>query len=209
VSLQPGPPKKILVVDDDPRVANMLRTALVAAGHSVPEIVGRPDDLERALEAVTPDLVLMDIDLGEGASGIDVAARVPAGIPVLFVSAHADPATLAKARQRGPAGFVVKPFDAIQLRAAVEMALAPRLTSNAPAGPVPASPRSVPGLDALSTREREVLDHLLNHRRVPAIASALFISHHTVRNHLKNIFAKLDVSSQQELLDLLTGAPKR
>jgi DNA-binding NarL/FixJ family response regulator len=191
--------KRILVVDDDPKVGAMLRAALEAAGHSVPRIIARPEDLEGALEAVVPDLVLMDVDLGEGASGIDVAARVPAEVPVLFVSAHADPQTLAKARERGPAGFVVKPFDAIQLRAAVEMALAPVSARSRRQGPALAS---IPGVAALSAREREVLDQLLDNRRAPAIAKALFISHHTVRNHLKNIFAKLKVSSQQELLDL-------
>lgn len=198
--------RRILVVDDDPKVGAMLRAALEAAGHSVPQIVARPQDLEGALEAVVPDLVLMDVDLGEGASGIDVAARVPADVPVLFVSGHADPQTLAKARERGPAGFVVKPFDAIQLRAAVEMALAPVSTRSRRKGPAPAS---IPGLAALSAREREVLDQLLDNRRAPAIAKTLFISHHTVRNHLKNIFAKLKVSSQQELLDLFRREGQR
>jgi DNA-binding NarL/FixJ family response regulator len=202
----PGDPKTILVVDDDPKVATMLRAALVAAGHLVPRIVGCSEDLEPALRAVEPDLVLMDVDLGEGVSGIDAAARVPPEVPVLFVSAHADSETLALARERRPAGFVVKPFDAIQLRAAVEMALARpaprarRKTSTLPA---------VPGVDTLSTREREVLHHLLDNRRAPAIAKALFISHHTVRNHLKSIFSKLRVSSQQELLDLLRGEEGR
>lgn len=196
----------ILVVDDDPSVAGMLRSALASAGHSVPEIVGRPEDLERALERVDPDLVLMDIDLGQGASGIDVAARIAPDVPVVFVSAHADPATLALAGARRPAGFVVKPFDAIQLRAAVEMALA-RGGSTVP--PPASSLPPVEGLGTLSAREREVLEQLLGHRRAPAIAKALFISQHTVRNHLKSIFAKLNVSSQQELLDLFTGGGKR
>jgi DNA-binding NarL/FixJ family response regulator len=205
VARAPGDPKRILVVDDDPKVGAMMRTALVAAGHAVPEIVTRAEDLDRGLRAVEPDLVLMDIDLGDGLSGIDVAARVPAGVPVLFVSAHADPITLAKARERGPAGFVVKPFDAIQLRAAVEMALVHRTRARGDAATLPV----VPGFGALSKREREILAQLLDNRRPPAIAKALFISHHTVRNHLKSIFAKLGVRSQQELLDLFRGGPAR
>jgi DNA-binding CsgD family transcriptional regulator len=60
-----------------------------------------------------------------------------------------------------------------------------------------------PGLSDLSTRELEVVARLLAGHRVPAIASVLFVSQSTVRNHLSNVFKKLDVESQQELIDLL------
>jgi len=58
----------------------------------------------------------------------------------------------------------------------------------------------VPGLDALSPREHQVLRALLAHRRPPAIARELGISPNTVRNHLKSIFGKVGVRSQEELL---------
>jgi DNA-binding NarL/FixJ family response regulator len=195
-----GPAAVVLVVDDDPKVAATLRHLLVASGYSVPEVVLRAADLQRALAAAKPDLVLMDIELGFGPSGVDLAAIVPAEVPVLFVSAHADPATLAKVKKLKPAGFVVKPYEARQLRAAVEMALARRLSTGGADAPLADQPE----LASLSAREREVLEQLLSHKRAPAIAKALFISQHTVRNHLKKIFAKLQVGSQQELLDRLT-----
>ncbi len=56
-------------------------------------------------------------------------------------------------------------------------------------------------LRGLSPREWEILQQLLDGNRVPAIARALFISPHTVRSHLSSMFRKLDVSSQQELLE--------
>ncbi len=205
------PPKSavILIVDDDPRVASAAQKLLVDAGHTVPEIVAHPAHVESSLARVRPDLVLMDIDLGDGASGIDVAALLPPDLPVLFVSAHSDPSTLARAGKTRPAGFVVKPFDAPQLRAAVEMALAQGRAAKGGAATPPGLP-DIPELAVLSSREREVLEQLLGHRRAPAIAKALFISPHTVRNHLKKIFAKLKVRSQQELLDRITGVdPKR
>lgn len=58
-----------------------------------------------------------------------------------------------------------------------------------------------PELAELTKREREVLAHLVAGDRVPAIATTLFISQHTVRNHLKSMFRKLDVSSQAELIE--------
>jgi PAS domain S-box-containing protein len=57
-----------------------------------------------------------------------------------------------------------------------------------------------PELEALSKREQEVLMPLVSGDRVPAIAEQLFISPHTVRNHLKSIFRKLGVKSQSELI---------
>jgi len=58
-----------------------------------------------------------------------------------------------------------------------------------------------PDLAALSAREKEILEQLMDNRRVPAIAERLFISPSTVRNHLKSIFRKVGVSSQRELID--------
>ena len=55
-------------------------------------------------------------------------------------------------------------------------------------------------LGDLRPRERQIIDLLLVHRRVPAIAQALGISAHTVRNHLKNLYRRAGVHSQQELL---------
>lgn len=67
--------------------------------------------------------------------------------------------------------------------------------------------RQLPQLALLSTREREVVEQLAKHRRVGWVASALHISEHTVRNHLKAIYWKLDVHSQDELLALVLDEP--
>jgi DNA-binding NarL/FixJ family response regulator len=196
----------ILVVEDEEHVARLVQRTLVAFGYQVPAIVTRASEFARALADVDPDLVLLDIDLQEGASGIDLARTIPAQVPFLFLSAHTDSETLVLAGERRPSGFVVKPFTPIQLKAAVDMALASRRAAgDAPPIPLP----DLPELAQLSSREREVVEQLLNHRRAPAIAKALFISQHTVRNHLKNIFAKLGVGSQQELLDRITKASGR
>jgi PAS domain S-box-containing protein len=58
-----------------------------------------------------------------------------------------------------------------------------------------------PELEQLSVREREILAELVSGSRVPGIAKNLFISPHTVRNHLKSMFRKLEVSSQADLIE--------
>jgi len=65
------------------------------------------------------------------------------------------------------------------------------------------SETQIPGISELSARELDVLTRLLAGYRVPAIAKVLFISQSTVRNHLSAIFRKLNVESQQELIDLV------
>ncbi len=64
-------------------------------------------------------------------------------------------------------------------------------------------------LDQLSPREREVLQFIARGYRVPTISAQLDISRHTVRNHLKRIFAKLGVASQAELLELIKPVQPR
>lgn len=59
--------------------------------------------------------------------------------------------------------------------------------------------------DALSSRERQIVELLLQGLRVPTIAKALYLSPHTVRNHLRTIFAKCEVGSQRELVEKLRG----
>lgn len=65
------------------------------------------------------------------------------------------------------------------------------------------APASLPELERLSRRERQVLDLLLEGHRVVSIAEQLCVSEHTVRNHLKSIFKKLGVHSQAELVGLV------
>jgi PAS domain S-box-containing protein len=68
-------------------------------------------------------------------------------------------------------------------------------------------PVNHPTLGELSTRELEVLTHLMRGKRVPAIASHLHISPHTVRNHLKSVFRKQGVQSQSELIEHVRSLP--
>ena len=116
---------RILVVDDEALVALHLEQKLQLLGHNV---VGTAFSSTEALEqtaAHLPDLVLMDINLGRSISGIETAQRINGAynIPVVFVTAHSDDATLQKANTAAPYGYVLKPFDDCALRVAIEMAL--------------------------------------------------------------------------------------
>ena len=64
----------------------------------------------------------------------------------------------------------------------------------------------LPGIDRLTTREREITGRLIDGDRVPAIAGDLHLSQSTIRNHLTSVFGKFGVASQQELVDSFKSA---
>jgi DNA-binding CsgD family transcriptional regulator len=68
---------------------------------------------------------------------------------------------------------------------------------------------NVPGVEKLTTRELDITARLLSGDRVPAIASAIFLSQSTVRNHLSRVFHKLGVSSQQEMIAMFRETAER
>jgi PAS domain S-box-containing protein len=116
---------RILVVEDEAIVALDLASRLRALGYQVAAIADTADAaLERAAE-LSPDLVLMDIHLRDGSDGAAAAVRLrrELGLPVVFLTALADDATLERAKQASPLGYVVKPFSESDLRVAIEIAL--------------------------------------------------------------------------------------
>jgi DNA-binding CsgD family transcriptional regulator len=73
--------------------------------------------------------------------------------------------------------------------------------------PASSRPRACPELDSLSPRESEIVQLLMEGRRVSSIAKSLCISPHTVRSHLQSTYRKLEVGSQAELIDKLKAPP--
>jgi DNA-binding CsgD family transcriptional regulator/PAS domain-containing protein len=83
------------------------------------------------------------------------------------------------------------------------------LAALARAGEVAMTEADLPGLAKLSVRELEIVARLLEGDRVPAIAADLFLSPSTVRSHLAVVYGKLNISSQQDLLNLVKAARNR
>jgi PAS domain S-box-containing protein len=116
---------KILIVDDEVTIAESMRDVLAELGYV---ITGTAGTAEAALAAVAnerPDLVLMDINLGNDREGIAAAEtiRTRHALPVVYVTALVDAATLTLAKITHPFGYVTKPFELRELRVAIEIAL--------------------------------------------------------------------------------------
>jgi PAS domain S-box-containing protein len=115
----------ILVVEDQRAVAGALRMRLRGLGYDVAGIAKDGTEAIEKAGQLRPDLILMDIRLGDGMDGIEAAHRIRAqyDIPVVYVSAYADPALLDRARATEPAGFINKPFTTKDLLTTINLAL--------------------------------------------------------------------------------------
>ena len=115
---------RILIVEDEAIVAMDLKLHLQDLGYGVSGLASSGEEAIALAGSLKPALVLMDISLGTGMDGIEAARHVQAlGIPVVFLTAFADDATLARAKDAAPYGYLLKPFDERSLHSTIEMAL--------------------------------------------------------------------------------------
>lgn len=117
---------RIIIVEDEPLIAEDMRGHLEEMGYEVVAVSDNALDAVSEIAAQTPDMVLLDINLGDGADGVMVAERINARhpVPFIFVTSHSDAATLERVKSVRPAGFIIKPFDENDLRTQIEIALA-------------------------------------------------------------------------------------
>ena len=118
-------PKKVLVVEDEAIVAYDLARRLRKAGYDVSAIASSGQQALESIEETSPDVILLDIRLQGAMDGIAVAAEVRERfkLPVVYLTAHADRATLERAKATLPFGYLVKPIGNVNLASAIEVAL--------------------------------------------------------------------------------------
>jgi len=116
---------QIIVVEDENIVALDLRNRLTSLGYNVPAVAASGEDAIAKAAQHRPDLVLMDIKLKGQMDGIEAAEQIRSQfhIPVVYLTAYADDATLQRARITHPFGYIIKPFEERDLSATIEMAL--------------------------------------------------------------------------------------
>lgn len=116
---------RILIVEDEAVTAMDLAAELRQLGYDVCGTENTAEGAVAAVEREKPGLVLMDIRLGSNGDGVEVARRLSGrhSAAVVFLTAHSDEETLARALEVSPYGYIVKPFRARELKVAVELAL--------------------------------------------------------------------------------------
>lgn len=207
--------KHILLVDDLADALAMLQSAVAAAFGPLPCVLARSvGDALAVLDKADQggmafDLALVDLSLGDG-SGLEVIAQLAQRQPrctVVVATIHDDDDNLFQALQAGAQGYLLKdhPTDwlALQLQGIAQgqpplsPAIARRLLRHFHA-PAAAQTPPTPPTPCLSARECEVLGLLAQGVRIADIGVALGISRHTVGDHVKNIYRKLNISSRAE-----------
>ena len=121
-------PANLMLVEDERIVAFDLKNQLQSFGYNVSAMVANGEQALASVALKVPDLVLMDIHLEGAMDGIDAAVQIQTEhkIPVIFLTAYAEDETLRRALASRPFGYLVKPCEARELHAMIQMALARR-----------------------------------------------------------------------------------
>jgi DNA-binding NarL/FixJ family response regulator len=200
---------KVLVVVDDPFIAEDLQRLLMDADYLV-EVLHKAAQLVETLSAWKPDLVLLDINLGAGASGIDIARWINANhpIPFVYLTSYADQNTLKDARETFPGGYLLKPFTGPDVLVAIEIAMSNFYKDvSGPVGLIDLNTLNSYLQFPLSEREYDILAGLTEGLSNKGLAEKLFISENTVKTHLQHIFEKLNVKSRTEAIARIRQIP--
>ncbi|MBI5282644.1 MAG: PAS domain S-box protein [Candidatus Solibacter usitatus] len=118
-------PAGIFIVEDEALIALEIKDRLAQLGYGIRGISARGEEALAQIAATRPDLVLMDVHLAGGMSGIETARRLreTSDVPVVFLTAYSDEDLLRQAVATEPFGYLVKPFQGRELHATIQMAL--------------------------------------------------------------------------------------
>jgi FixJ family two-component response regulator len=191
------PRNTVYIVDDDASVRDSLALLLSLRGYAT-LVFAQGEDFLGALRPDWSGCVVADIRM-PGMSGLELQERLHAQaptLPVIVITAHGDVTAARRAFLAQAVDFIEKPFDAEQLIAAIERALA---SQPAAAGNTVPAAR---GRSELTEREREVMQLLIRGLHNRHIAEQLGISPRTVEVHRARVLNKAGVSSIVELARL-------
>jgi DNA-binding NarL/FixJ family response regulator len=202
------PATRLLIADDHTLFREGVRALLTSIGTA--EVVGEAANGDEAIALVRrlePDVVLMDIQM-PGTNGIDATRAILSRQPeigVIMLTMFEDDDSVLAGMRAGARGYVLKGADQAELMQAIDIvasggalfgpSIAHRLIAFFEGGRE--FPRPFPDLTA---REYEVLELIAEGVTNAEIAERLFVSPKTVRNHITNIFAKLQVADRAQAI---------
>jgi len=201
---------RVLIADDHPHFRDGLRALLLSAPDL--EVVGEAGDGEEAISLAAelqPDVILMDLNM-PGVGGIEATRRILRTSPhiaILVISMFEDDDSVFAALQAGARGYLLKGalkaeiLRSIRAVSSGEAIFGPSIAKRLMqyfAGPHPSGPPDA--FPELTEREREILTLIAQHETNPEIARRLYLSPKTVRNHVSNIFTKLQVADRAQAI---------
>ena len=190
---------KVLIADDHPLIIAGIRRTIEDVDDM--EVVGEArsgTELEQLIERRLPDVVLMDLNM-PGASGVESVRRIREQWPALRIvvlSACDDRTTIDATLLAGARAYVLKSAHTIDIASVLRQAFGGAVFHAPSSPPVAVGAPDVPGPPPLTQRERSVLSAVASGMTTAAISRDLWISEHTIKFHLTNIYRKLGVANR-------------
>ncbi len=189
---------KVLIADDHPLVLQGLRRALEESDGI--EVVGEArsgDELLALVDRRAPDLVLLDLRM-PGRDGLECIAEIKRlwpEIKTVALSACEDRGSIDAALLAGASAYMVKSVSPLDIPAVLRQA-STGAVYHTPLAPPLRAEEAVPVAPVLTPRETAILEAIANGLTTKAISKNLWLSEHTVKFHLTNIYRKLGVSNR-------------
>ncbi len=197
----------VVVLDDDHAIRAGLERLLSAHGYQV-RLYAEPRELFREGLPAAPACLLLDNQLGEGITGVQVHEELLRRgwfIPTVFLTAHWNVQLVVNAMRSGADGFLTKPFDPAELIEAVALALQ-RSRAKQQDGFAVAEARTK--VASLTPREREIVNLVAESLSNQEIAARLNLALVTVKVHRARAMQKLGAGNSAELIRLLRLATR-
>lgn len=184
--------KKILILEDEMLQALDLSEFLNAEGY----ITTIADNFQKGINAIEnfkPHLVMCDINLKASETGIDFAKKIcnqyPA-IQFIFITAITKSSIIEEAQQTDPLNYIVKPWKEEQIKVTIQMAFNFIINKQ----------KNNSAIENLTLSEYKVLKLIAQQKSSKEIASILFLSESTIKNHRHNMIQKLNLTNEKNSL---------
>jgi two-component system response regulator FixJ len=194
----------IHIIDDDDAIRDSLTFLLETSGFAARAYESAEQFLEARMDAA-PGCILTDVRMPE-MSGLDLVRRlneVGSTLPVVMMTGHADVPLAVEAMKAGVIDFIEKPFDDETLLESLRTALR---EDRRPMAVDPRRAATIERFEALTARERQVLEGLVAGRPNKVIAYDLGISPRTVEVYRANVMTKTQAGSLSELVRMALSA---
>ncbi len=184
--------KRILILEDELLQALDLSEFLSKEGYTT-RIVDNAEDGVVAVDVFDPQLIVCDINLKHQKTGIDFAKAANAikpNLEIIFITAVTKSSTIAEAQETEPLNYIVKPWKEDQVKVTIQMAF----------NYIASKEKQNSVIETLTLSEYKILKLIAKQMSSKEIASALFVSEKTVKNHRHNIIQKLNLTNEKNSL---------
>lgn len=197
---------KILIIEDDPIIAEDLRMILQNEGYQIAGIANNATTANDMLYSRQADIVLLDISLEGHISGIEIAKIINQKyqIPFIYITSFTDDYTLELVNGTLPSGFISKPFKKRDILANIKISLNRKSSSNE------SFIMSLADLNKnnnckLTPHEYEIVIAIYQGLSNADICEKYNVTINTTKTHIKRIFKKLNISSRTQVAKILTS----